>query len=45
MVKETVYENFYLCIFECARNSIQQFSGDDNIEETPVPIPNTEVKL
>ena len=25
-------------------NSIQ-FSGDDNSEETPVPIPNTEVKL
>ncbi len=22
-----------------------KFSGDDNSEETPVPIPNTEVKL
>ena len=25
--------------------SIQNFSGDDDIEEIPVPIPNTEVKL
>ena len=24
---------------------MQNFSGDDNIEEIPVPIPNTEVKL
>ena len=25
--------------------STQNFSGDDNMEEIPVPIPNTEVKL
>ena len=25
--------------------SIQRFSGDNDGEETPVPIPNTEVKL
>ena len=25
--------------------SILKFSGDNDIEETPVPIPNTEVKL
>ena len=39
--------NIYLCIFECAnkKKNTLQFSGDDNIEETPVPIPNTEVKL
>ena len=27
------------------RRKSQQISGDDNIEEIPVPIPNTEVKL
>ena len=26
-------------------NILQYISGDDNIEEIPVPIPNTEVKL
>ena len=36
--------NIYLCIFECAE-SIQKFSGDNNEEEIPVPMPNTEVKL
>ena len=33
-----------LYIFECTK-SIQSFSGDDYMEEIPVPIPNTEVKL
>ena len=39
--------NIYLCIFECAivKNSIQKISGDNNEEEIPVPMPNTEVKL
>ena len=27
------------------KKSIQKFSSDDDIEEIPVPIPNTEVKL
>ena len=27
------------------RKSIQNISGDDYMEEIPVPIPNTEVKL
>ena len=36
--------NIYLCIFECAE-SIRKFSGDNNEEEIPVPMPNTEVKL
>ena len=36
--------NIYLCIFECAK-SIQKISGDNNEEEIPVPMPNTEVKL
>ena len=27
------------------KKSILKFSGDNDIEETPVPIPNTEVKL
>ena len=38
-------ERFILCIFECARQSILDNIGDDEIEGTPVPIPNTEVKL
>ena len=33
-----------LYIFECTK-SIQSISGDDYMEEIPVPIPNTEVKL
>ena len=37
--------NIYLCIFECANKSIQKFSGDNDEEEIPVPMPNTEVKL
>ena len=36
--------NIYLCIFECAK-SIRNISGDNNEEEIPVPMPNTEVKL
>jgi hypothetical protein len=41
-----VYEkSFSLYIFECTRRSIRNISGDDNMEEIPVPIPNTEVKL
>ena len=35
----------YLCIFECAGDSMLKISGDEYKEETPVPIPNTEVKL
>ena len=27
------------------KNSIQKLSGDNNEEEIPVPMPNTEVKL
>ena len=27
------------------KNSIQNFSGDNDEEEIPVPMPNTEVKL
>ena len=38
-------ELIILYIFECARRSILKISGDDNLEEIPVPIPNTEVKL
>ena len=38
-------EEIYLCIFECAKKSIQNISGDNDLEDTPVPIPNTEVKL
>ena len=40
-------ERFILCIFECAKDnrSILNNIGDDEIEGTPVPIPNTEVKL
>ena len=38
-------ELIILYIFECARRSIRNISGDDNLEEIPVPIPNTEVKL
>ena len=34
-----------LYIFECAEESIRNISGDDDLEEIPVPIPNTEVKL
>ena len=34
-----------LYIFECTRRSTLNISGDDNMEEIPVPIPNTEVKL
>ena len=26
--------NIYLCIFECAKESILKFSGDNDIEET-----------
>ena len=33
-----------LYIFECTK-SILNISGDDYMEEIPVPIPNTEVKL
>ena len=33
-----------LYIFECTK-SILSISGDDYMEEIPVPIPNTEVKL
>ena len=29
----------------CCRNTIQNISGEDVSEDTPVPIPNTEVKL
>ena len=29
----------------CYENSIQKISGDNNEEEIPVPMPNTEVKL
>ena len=36
--------SIYLCIFECAK-SIRKFSGDNDEEAIPVPIPNTEVKL
>ena len=42
---ESLERKIYLCIFECARRSIQKISGDNDLEETPVPIPNTEVKL
>ena len=35
--------SIYLCIFECVMHS--RFSGDNNEEEIPVPMPNTEVKL
>ena len=35
----------YVYVFLSVLGSILQFSGDDYIEETPVPIPNTEVKL
>lgn len=39
----------YLYIFECAskeeKRSTQNISGDNNKEEIPVPMPNTEVKL
>ena len=35
--------NIYLCIFECASHT--KFSGDNDEEEIPVPMPNTEVKL
>ena len=34
------YIFFWVCF-----NCIQNFYSDDNIEEIPVPIPNTEVKL
>ena len=37
--------SIYLCIFECARRSTQRISGDNDEEEIPVPMPNTEVKL
>ena len=37
--------NIYLCIFECANKSKKKFSGDNDEEEIPVPMPNTEVKL
>ena len=29
----------------CYENNIQNISGDNDLEDTPVPIPNTEVKL
>ena len=29
----------------CLKKSIQKISGDNNEEEIPVPMPNTEVKL
>ena len=29
----------------CYKNSIQKISGDNDEEEIPVPMPNTEVKL
>ena len=47
----------YLCIFECARKKARNIltkkkeydirinAGDNNEEEIPVPMPNTEVKL
>ena len=31
--------------FECARVHLRNKSGGDSTEATPVPIPNTEVKL
>ena len=38
--------NIYLCIFECAiEKQYTKISGDNNEEEIPVPMPNTEVKL
>ena len=37
------YKEIHLCIFECTIH--YKFFGDDDGEEIPVPIPNTEVKL
>ena len=34
----------YFWVYE-KKKSTQKVSGDDNLEETPVPMPNTEVKL
>ena len=42
---EVKLKTYALCIFECAKRSILNNIGDDEIEGTPVPIPNTEVKL
>ncbi len=45
MPREKEEIQIYLCIFECANKSTQKISGDNNEEEIPVPMPNTEVKL
>ena len=35
----------YVFLSVLLKNSIQKISGDNNEEEIPVPMPNTEVKL
>ena len=42
-VLELDVKAFILCIFECAKHTYN--IGDDEVEGTPVPMPNTEVKL
>ena len=43
---ESLERRRYIYVFlSVLEKSIQNISGDNDLEETPVPIPNTEVKL
>ena len=43
-IRQNISE-FDLFSFESANRHFQKICGDDSIEDPPVPIPNTEVKL
>ena len=38
-------EDISMYFWVCYESNIQNISGDNDLEDTPVPIPNTEVKL